>query len=46
MHLFQLFIASSGVGKSTQARLWKEHLNITQINDDKNIIIEEKDGLY
>ena len=41
-----LFIASSGVGKSTQARLWKEHLNITQINDDKNIIIEEKDGLY
>ena len=41
-----LFIASSGVGKSTQARLWKEHLNIIQINDDKNIIIEENDGLY
>lgn len=41
-----LFIASSGVGKSTQARLWKEHLNIDQINDDKNIIIEENDGLY
>lgn len=41
-----LFIASSGVGKSTQARLWKEHLHINQINDDKNIIIEDDDGLY
>lgn len=41
-----LFIASSGVGKSTQARLWKEHMNITQINDDKNIIIDENGELY
>ena len=41
-----LFIASSGVGKSTQARLWKEHMNITQINDDKNIIINENGELY
>ena len=41
-----LFIASSGVGKSTQARLWKEHMNITQVNDDKNIIIEENGELF
>lgn len=41
-----LFIASSGVGKSTQAHLWKEYMNINQINDDKNIIIEENNELY
>lgn len=41
-----LFIASSGVGKSTQARLWKEYMNVNQINDDKNIIIEENGDLY
>lgn len=41
-----LFIASSGVGKSTQARLWKEHMGIVQVNDDKNIIIEENGELF
>ena len=41
-----LLIASSGVGKSTHARLWKEHVGIEQINDDKNIIINENNTLY
>lgn len=41
-----LFIAKSGTGKSTQARLWREHLGIEQINDDKNIILEEDGALY
>ena len=41
-----LFIAKSGTGKSTQARLWKEHLDIVQVNDDKNIIIKENDELW
>ncbi len=41
-----LFIAKSGTGKSTQARLWREHLGIEQINDDKNIIVEEDGELW
>ena len=41
-----LFIAKSGTGKSTQARLWKEHLDVIQVNDDKNIIIKENNGLW
>ena len=41
-----LFIAKSGTGKSTQARLWKEHLDVIQVNDDKNIIIKENDELW
>ena len=36
-----LFIAKSGTGKSTQARLWKQYEDIVQINDDKNILMEE-----
>ena len=40
-----LFIAKSGTGKSTQARLWKEYRDVVQINDDKNILILEDDKL-
>ena len=40
-----LLIANSGTGKSTHARLWSRYENITQINDDKNLILYENDQL-
>lgn len=40
-----LFIAKSGTGKSTQARLWKQYEDIIQINDDKNILMYENGKL-
>lgn len=40
-----LFIAKSGTGKSTQARLWKQYEDIIQINDDKNILMDENGKL-
>ena len=40
-----LFIAKSGTGKSTQAKLWKNYYDVIQINDDKNILILEDDNL-
>ncbi len=40
-----LLIATSGTGKSTHARLWKEHEDIIQINDDKNILVYENNEL-
>lgn len=40
-----LFSAPSGTGKSTHTRLWKEYVDCEMINDDKNIIVFEEDGL-
>lgn len=34
-----LLVASSGTGKSTHADLWRKYLNVTTINDDKNLIL-------
>ena len=42
----RMWSTGEGNGKSTQARLWKEHLDIVQVNDDKNIIIKENDELW
>ena len=41
-----LFMAPSGTGKSTHARLWKERYGdlVTVINDDKPLIKAESDG--
>lgn len=41
-----LFSAKSGTGKSTQAKLWKQYEDIIQINDDKNLLLEENGELY
>ncbi len=43
-----LFLAPSGTGKSTHARLWRELLGdkVLMVNDDKPVIKQEKDGFY
>lgn len=40
-----LFFGSSGAGKSTQARLWAEHLGADIINGDRCVIME-RDGIF
>lgn len=40
-----LFMAPSGTGKSTQARLWEEFREARQLNGDKNVIFQ-KEGKY
>ena len=42
-----LFTAPSGTGKSTHARLWREHFGsrVTMINDDKPLLAIRKDGI-
>lgn len=42
-----IFLGKSGTGKSTHARLWREHFgsDVTMINDDKPIV-REKDGVF
>lgn len=40
-----LFCAKSGTGKSTQARLWRTYTDAVPLNDDKNIIVLEKEQL-
>lgn len=39
-----LFSGPSGIGKSTQARLWCEYRDAGQINGDRPILSKEKDG--
>jgi len=41
-----VFIGPSGVGKTTQAILWKEHLQAEILNGDKVFLIIEKDRPY
>ncbi len=39
-----LFTGNSGVGKSTQAELWREHMDSTVINGDRAIVAKETGG--
>lgn len=39
-----LFSGPSGVGKSTQAQLWQEHLGATILNGDRTVIRKTEDG--
>ncbi len=39
-----LFTGDSGVGKSTQAELWREHMGSTIINGDRTIVAKEENG--
>lgn len=41
-----LFSGPSGVGKSTQAALWHEHLGADILNGDRCVITERPDGFY
>lgn len=41
-----LFTGKSGVGKSTQARLWNEYKNTEIINGDKAFLYFDKDNAY
>ena len=41
-----LFCGKSGAGKSTQANLWKEHLNSWVLNYDKPCVIQENGNAY
>ncbi len=40
-----LFCGQSGAGKSTQANLWKEHLNAEILNGDR-CVIKEENGVF
>ena len=41
-----LFSADSGVGKSTQADLWKKYRNVQIINGDRALIRQKENGWY
>lgn len=41
-----LFSGPSGIGKSTQANLWKTHLNAEILNGDKSCIAKRTGGFY
>lgn len=41
-----VFLAPSGTGKSTQARLWSEHRGARQLNGDKNAIFCRDGSAY
>lgn len=41
-----LFTGPSGIGKSTQADLWKKCMNAEILNGDRNIVGKEKDNWY
>lgn len=43
-----MFTAPSGTGKSTHARMWRQHFGekVTMINDDKPLLKFEQDGVY
>lgn len=40
-----LFLGPSGTGKSTQARLWNEHLGAPILNGDR-VLLRQKNGLW
>ena len=39
-----LFTGPSGIGKSTQAKLWEEHMNARIICNDRTLILKEDDN--
>lgn len=41
-----LFSGPSSAGKSTQARLWQEHLGAEILNGDRCVIMQRPDGFY
>lgn len=41
-----LFSGPSGIGKSTQADLWKQHLGAEVLNGDKSCIAKRDDGFH
>lgn len=41
-----VFTASSGVGKTTQAELWAEHMGAKILNGDKVFLKRENDGIH
>lgn len=41
-----LFVGPSGIGKSTQAELWREHLGASIINGDYGIIRQTENGFH
>lgn len=41
-----LFCGPSGTGKSTQAKLWNEHLGAQILNGDRCVIMQKDDGFY
>lgn len=43
-----MFTAPSGTGKSTHAKLWRQHFgsDVVMINDDKPLLRFEEDGIY
>lgn len=41
-----LFCGPSGVGKSTQAALWQQHLGAEILNGDRCVIMQKPDGFY
>lgn len=41
-----LFFGPSGVGKSTQARLWQEYLGAQILNGDRCVVMQKEDGFY
>lgn len=43
-----MFTAPSGTGKSTHARMWREHFgeDVIMINDDKPLLKFKEDGVY
>jgi hypothetical protein len=41
-----LFVGASGVGKSTQARLWHQYLGAEILNGDRCVVMQKDDGFY
>lgn len=41
-----LFFGPSGIGKSTQAQLWQEHLGAQILNGDRCVVMQKPDGFY
>ena len=41
-----LFFGPSGIGKSTQALLWQEHLGAQILNGDRCVVMQKDEGFY